>query len=442
MALEFIFQIDELLFRAMAPHRLRGLLANLEPLPIRPLPRQTKRGYATVVTIGKALMVLLPTCLLYFFVLQETNWRLQQAIKILCSGNKQFVFEKNQATGIAQVAWSRLENHLELEDLDVLQHIGLDLQDNPYWLPEESVMDVLNSGVRMVKVVEGNGTAPFDQVMRHLVTPAAQAARDLPCTDNALELSNEATARYMSRVINRQTGSKNWTMCPPVTSQELIPEMCSNPVYPYMRAICPVFCQCHRNRPSNFFATNYFGCPTRCFNLAADTDPCMDASPAAISLPGHQWGSEARTWLLGAVSFARRSTSFEKKLTEVLTMMYSSGIAVGVVTPADWAACLMTRRMEEVVEEMLTAWSICDVSPSTPLVGCAFFTTDLVAQALGTRPCLTGVGRSVRFMCPVTCTCPELGLSSRDECPSTCFANATSLNSTSPPPGTAPPPLR
>ena len=100
MALEFVLNIDEVIFNALAPAQLKVLIAKLLPLPVRPWVQYRGLDVRAATFCGLvALVVLLYSTL----ALHPQASVLLDARAALCAGHLDFVYSAN---GIGSVVWA------------------------------------------------------------------------------------------------------------------------------------------------------------------------------------------------------------------------------------------------------------------------------------------------------------------------------------------------
>ena len=101
VALEFVLQLDEMLFAACAPFRLKVLLGQVQPLPCSM--RSSWRGL-DLYAVFCVTLTMVSTFLYTDFVLYPQQGVLAAARDALCAGNLDFVFSRTPGAG--DVAWT------------------------------------------------------------------------------------------------------------------------------------------------------------------------------------------------------------------------------------------------------------------------------------------------------------------------------------------------
>ncbi|CAK0856630.1 unnamed protein product [Prorocentrum cordatum] len=145
MALAFIADIDKVMYDVFVPRRIKTLLANLEPLPLAHMkPSKHSAGF---VAVGKAAGVAGALCLLYFVKLESFWWRLDTAKKVLCSGNQDFVWAINQASGMVHVTRSNddLVTAWAYHEQAIFQVVAPEIG-NEFWNIDDDLVRLANAG--------------------------------------------------------------------------------------------------------------------------------------------------------------------------------------------------------------------------------------------------------------------------------------------------------
>ncbi len=106
VALEFVIQLDELLFACCAPLRVKQLCANLEPLKIPMRRRMMCHGLDVYSAMGAVLTVVSVACFMQLMVYPQQQL-LFDARDALCAGNLDFVYAP--ASGSGSVSWTATE---------------------------------------------------------------------------------------------------------------------------------------------------------------------------------------------------------------------------------------------------------------------------------------------------------------------------------------------
>jgi len=272
IALEFIMGIDELLFSVFSPRRMQTLMMNLEALPLPDKVFSRAPGGLAMLKVVAVFAVLL--CV-QVSLLSPFFWTLEQADKILCEGETNFVWTKNPATKMIHVARSAPSREAwQLVHLHVLQvaQPGLAV-DEGTWTPngaEPQAMEYATSSVTRA-VLEAQDDAIdiseavydktyFDKVLSLSKSTLETAAATLSCQDMANGQSPEASREYLQVILGDTT----------IADCEDVPwQKCGEYDMAELRAICPVHCQCdkpgrYRSAYAGFFQTSAGGCPLQC----------------------------------------------------------------------------------------------------------------------------------------------------------------------------------
>merc|ERR1711871_137754 len=129
IALAFILDLDEILYTVFAPRRVHTLMNNIEPLPMPPFRRcipGLNSGLKMMVAVGGVAIT-------KFLVLDPMFWRLRQAQDILCSGNLEFVYATNPATGMVHVTNTKEQGEWAQSEKTILQVVGPKLEPKYGW---------------------------------------------------------------------------------------------------------------------------------------------------------------------------------------------------------------------------------------------------------------------------------------------------------------------
>lgn len=297
IALAFVAEIDELFFKVFVPRRSHTLMENLEGFP---MPHRKARKLAGVFAILKLITVASVLAVVYFTLLMPFQWRLDQAYNILCTGEKNFVYAVNGATGMVHVTRSQEDLRWTYEEKVLLQiaNVTIDLQGE--WNVSTEIHPFINSDFTQA-VIESSAPAPsFNDVgfeaeyfnsINYLqdYTPA-QAASTLSCVDLSSGQSKEATVAMLKLLLAEET----FIDVEAIDGCGDIPwRLCSEPHMSALRAICPVTCAC--DQPPRYtlayagiYQTPTGGCPSQCDVLMSARNEVLyeTASSDAALAPG------------------------------------------------------------------------------------------------------------------------------------------------------------
>jgi len=279
IALQFILEVDELLFQRFMPLRVKEILTRVKPLPISDrlrMPRCCRRKFpfrqaSVLVLAGGILAVVISQMLLH-----EINLT-REGLRIMCSGNKDFFYATDTATGAITIS-EGLTAKLNSSDVQylfdsypfraVLQETGLARVD--------TLKDVREPGTTEL-VLRGT-----DAAVSELNKFTSQQATDqLPCHDL---LQDQLAYLEAFQYLNPGADFINGIGCQAFDAYSCTPDQ------PFLRSFCPVSCGCDRYDTGLF---NRVGCSSQCERLAntvfeADTgnarrsernngDPCADS---------------------------------------------------------------------------------------------------------------------------------------------------------------------
>jgi hypothetical protein len=288
IALAFIIELDEMLYALFAPRRLHTLMNNFEPLPMPPL----RRCIPGVNSFLKMLFVATSIFLVKLLLLDPMFWRLTQAQNILCSGDTDFVYATNPATGMVHVTKSSVSQEWSEMEKTVLQVAGPKLESKYGWEVDQEILDLATSDFSMAVVTQW-GASPasggatlaesvhepglfqfLEDVSSYTV---ADMAMILPCVDR--EAGN--TYAQADRFLERATGLLGFS-CSNIsrfnedftTTYTEFSSLCSDQGKVNIRALCPMACGCHAGKDgmTGLFNTVDYGCPLACTEYANTID--------------------------------------------------------------------------------------------------------------------------------------------------------------------------
>jgi len=247
VALEFVMDIDELLFRVAAPSSVQALLTRVREVPI-PQMRQCKgANFTAIVMFVTPVLVCAWTVL---FELAPAITARQQAWDSLCGGSRQFVVATD---GLGRPHWSSTEPYVRGQRYRV-----------------DGVMQ------EAVELVRGNRTdlassllvqdPNLDELTEETSQSVAQASSGLECSD-ADAGHAPASASSVSRpwtmgrgILQALTGNESLAACPDVAPFCLLVGL----VGIRARQWCPVTCGCHSPRSGLLIDQPSLGCPGLC----------------------------------------------------------------------------------------------------------------------------------------------------------------------------------
>jgi len=265
------------------PHRALALQARLEPIPV---PSLSAKVGSWAIPLSRALLVSAALLLISELVLTPFHGRLKQASYILCSGDLDFVYAENSATGLVHVSrskgfqttsedWAYVEQvvlqvaseargRVELSTghgwqvPSVLERLLRSMDDDSFAVPAQ----IQPGADTMAQAVFSS--AAFGEIVEMQGWTTDTAAGSLPCSDLGVEQSGHAALARLRLI----TGDPSITDC-----QDVPWQYCSQWNMTQLRALCPVRCSC--NRPTDdgaltgFFGHPNYGCPAQCTSLVS-----------------------------------------------------------------------------------------------------------------------------------------------------------------------------
>mmetsp|Transcript_121181 Transcript_121181/g.388142 ORF Transcript_121181/g.388142 Transcript_121181/m.388142 type:complete len:565 (+) Transcript_121181:198-1892(+) len=439
MALEFVTAIDELLFAAFAPMRLKALIRNIEALEV-PIAPWCKRAPSLVPWVCLLSVLLL---LNYFWdgVIHDFMGRAELAEDFMCGGEQNFVYTKNPINGVI-MATSSEPNHPD-DDFDTVASIlnlaQLDLKDAyGFKVPEALVGIADRPQTAMIQVGpklaaeewERAGTyagifnrslgslpaenAAFVRLSMLSTGKPSEAAEFLPCNDGAGTTGHVLKAqveKIFGYTMENMTGMNSKEVC-----QSLV-DNCDGMNMTSLRALCPVSCGCHLwwDPPAAFYAVTEHGCPTDCRTLMTVTrksgvfgrDNCTDVAPSAFG------DGALHKYMHGVLEYVyaypERAPTVQKSFR---VLIYNNYLAYSIPVTN-----LLKREMRNVTNFLLSRkfidsmvserWELyAGVPHPRNLTGCDFVTSWEFAAIFQLDLCETGAGyRSIRTYCPEACRC-------------------------------------
>jgi len=277
IALAFILDCDELLFEMFAPYRIASLQRHLEPIPVKPAPW---KYWPWAETFLKGLLISGIMFLIYGYVLAPFHWRLQQAHYIMCSGDTDFVYAVNSASGMVHVAKSKAYEagnwtYVEKVVLQAAQSASpLEVSSDHGWTLPSELQAIFGSTDEEANIESGEyqvstlsnatfHTGDFDRVSDMQTWTTDVSAQFLPCSDLGAGIK-DAVLNKLRLVVDDPTI---------LSCQDVDWRLCSQQDMSELRALCPVMCNCNlpsdRGAITGFFGHPKFGCPVQCASQVA-----------------------------------------------------------------------------------------------------------------------------------------------------------------------------
>jgi hypothetical protein len=246
-------------------------MANLEPLRMAGGARPQLKGAHSIM---KGLLAGGVLFAVYVSLLQPFFWMLGQAHDIMCTGEQNFVFAENPASGMVHVAKSSTSSDWTGQERVVLHVAKPDIASEHGWDVDADLVALSSSDAAADAVVlptaDAVSAAPyssayFDTILDMDQWNVAEAAEQLVCTDLGSGQSRDSTLSTLRTLV----GNSSLTSCDDVPWQS-----CAELGNVQLRAICPMRCNCHKaptNAPgySGLFRSPASGCPSQCTSLTA-----------------------------------------------------------------------------------------------------------------------------------------------------------------------------
>eukprot|EP00931_Biecheleriopsis_adriatica_P003816 TRINITY_DN105576_c0_g1_i1.p1 TRINITY_DN105576_c0_g1~~TRINITY_DN105576_c0_g1_i1.p1 ORF type:complete len:755 (-),score=123.04 TRINITY_DN105576_c0_g1_i1:64-2301(-) len=422
VALEFVSLLDELIMSAFAPRRARNLIAELDHLDIPyrggsiPLNNQIRQliTYEHLKSVLKLSSLAVGLLLAQLLLIHPLHAKVDMAYKILCSGNLDFVYVLNPATGIVEATPS-FESKMPFTEQEktVLSLARPDLHMVKGWDLSEEQLTEFNALKDTFVMREKFGGGASQAIIQKLKAVSAggheKAAKFLPCQDGAY------SADVVESRLKALTGlSVSHCSAPGVQ------ELCHLRNYSQLRSLCPVVCGCIDafEPAAALFATEQSGCPAICMATSSARIesnfqwPCSDWTPQQFT---------TKTFTRNYVRGLFQVLLMTAELSAAAVQQYRTVMATWLMphlpnkTIYDLSESLSNTTLQK--DLMSGKW---DIGPGVPhprhLQGCAFWTSWEVQMLLGVDVCSPGGLHSLRMVCPTSCKC----WSGQADCPISC----------------------
>ena len=246
VALEFILSLDELIYHAFVPRRLHITLVNMEPLP-----RVSCKSWELFGTLCKFAVLFMFVVLAYVFELQPFFDKIHQAINILCSGDTNFIYAVNPASGVVYAAhgndtakvWSSTEQA-------VFQLTNITISARTEWAPHSTLLAASKNDVQKALVQPGGvaqlaGTdfnpSIFEWVKDISSYSVADGSSEHLCRDFEAGASHDAVLEELRTIL----GNDSVTSC--TSHFHLVAPLCGQLNQTKLRTYCPIACGCRDN---------------------------------------------------------------------------------------------------------------------------------------------------------------------------------------------------
>ncbi|CAK0810330.1 unnamed protein product, partial [Prorocentrum cordatum] len=450
VALSFIMDIDEDFFKTLLPRRVQTLVANLEPLPLNEA--RVARRFPSLGPALTVIVILGGLAATGLLVLVPFYSKLHQAKDILCSGDIDFIFSSNAASGVVHVTRSVNRTGITETERMILEVARPTLLSDGYWSVAPELVALSHSEQARV-AVEPNASSlddvgfhehSFQKVALIGESTVAEAADTLPCKDFA----TGQTFWAMQASLRQLTGDSTVGTCADASKLDL----CGKPESTQLRALCPFQCGCMIALSSTgLFGTPAFGCPTSCVQYRAVYDeivqgyPCEDTGEGNFSavtdyMPntyevsltiGTRYGlyrySDFRSYYLayvrGLQEYILRSAivlqGVQRNIESLVILMSVPQVWEGSAVVPFSALEMYSHVIGGGFFEELAAgnWTLLPGIPHPRgLRGCDYLASYEVSLVLNVALCEEGVTSSIRPWCPRACQCQ----SGMPGCPAAC----------------------
>jgi len=362
--------------------------------------------------------------------------KLDQVRNILCSGQHDFVFSHNLASGVVHVAQSFHDAELTEVERLVLQVAQPTLLEGRGWNVDPELVALSRAKQAQVAFepnVSSLSAADFNEdsflkVANIGASTVEEAAHHFTCSDFGTGLNFE-----MSRDVLRQiTGNSTLNTCSDLSDLWLCGKMAST----QLRALCPQTCGCWEGDLSwaGAFSTTAFGCAGECLKHKSQTwermvgsrFPCADTGPENFSSVTDYLPQNYQMWRKTAPHFTPPFRDFYIKYVQGL-QEYVTGVAevrAGVPgTVMMLGSFFLTHFSQQEVDGLIAHvldgaffedlaagnWNLLPGQPHPRgLTGCDYLTSVEVSLTVNVDLCAEGSGQplvSIRPWCPVACGC-------------------------------------
>jgi len=280
VALEFIMTIDELIFEALAPDRLRDLVAATAPFQMRPLRRRYGLEVKAVVILVASVSAL---SLVWATSIKSAISNLEQASEELCGGKLDFAY-KTDALGMVHI-----------EELHRLDKSGQEVEE----LSKQAIREVISgtpSSKWQYSLLSGaTGVHAYDTVEEQAA--AIYEHRDAGCHDALTKTPYKPTSTpgYNSPWWDLHVLNNQWSVWPSYLQARFggssCTELASKCGFQTVKVLCPVTCYCNSLMGGDWLA---IGCPSVCLraqhameresSLACNEDASLQNNPVF-----HRW---------------------------------------------------------------------------------------------------------------------------------------------------------
>jgi len=273
MALTFILDLDELLYRALIPRLTRSLIHSVEPIAT-PRPPSFLGGAdpASLLTVACLIGSLVTV---KFIMLDPIENRLLEMSDIVCGGATDFTFALNPSDGIVEwapsVAFTAREQYESYAEQAVME-----LRNVAHMPPGENGFRgvPLSREISLQRVIE----------LQRLEVSSPLVTTEIMCHDRIDHYRHMPGWQHMIPMLRKVLSVK---VREDVMECSDVREHCDDPVMVEVRSICPITCGCGQPTSGLFLAQSNFGCPWACRDShvaerTLESLPCADISPDTL----------------------------------------------------------------------------------------------------------------------------------------------------------------
>jgi len=414
MCLGFVLDLDELVYEAFAPKRIKFFRDLIEPVEYPSKHAMGLVAYMQGALLGVALLGLV---FIYVFVIQGITTSIGQLQEVLCGGNTHFVYTTSAATGRVLAAASFFDEDDEGiswtdAELSLLQlaHPELDAKffdqeevdasestDTWAWLRPAGASSLDDEDATITDV---------DYINMLSKASVAETVNDMSCSDLCGNASNDtATATILGRSIGTD----------PIFCEGAV-EKCWLRNMTAMRTNCGNTCGCGSAKPSfaGFFQTQDQGCPSGCSNdrkIALAGMGCNDTNITTV-ISNDIWTK----YVQGMKSHVFHVDGYSSRIKQDLDK-YHEDLSI----PADQVDAVHAYVTGDGFWNSLANYQYLlaeDLPHPSGKVGCEFLVSYTVLILTNVDVCDdSGVFKSLKSICPMSCKCDT----HPDDCPPSCF---------------------
>jgi len=412
MCLAFVLDMDELVYEAFAPDRIKMFRDLLEPVEYS---RHAvgRLAHPQGVFLGITVVALL---FIYFFAISDIMLMIAAVEEVLCEGNTHFVYSLSAATERVLAAPSFYSDDEEFAwtntEYALLQLARPDL--DPRFFSEDAI--AASESTDTWAWLQPVGTTSLDEaepttydvdlIFAWSQATVAETVESMSCTDLC---GNGTNNTAVATVLGRSIGTE------PIYCEAAL-EKCWLMNMTAMRTNCGQSCGCGSAKPdfAGFFQVQYWGCPHGCSTdrkIDLYNYDCYDSNITAV-MQNDMWVKYVqgmKSYVFHVDGYASRIQTDLVKYHELVGIKTDEVDAVHAFVTGDgfWDSLANYRYL---LAE--------NVPHPSNLTGCQFLTSNAVLMILNIDVCDTsGDFTSLKSICPTSCQCSIYPAA----CPPACF---------------------